>query len=560
MSLSLSQVAVAVAAVLLVLSGVNPDHFPPWTSFHSEAPAFIAGALLLLACARKSTRLGAPALLVLLLVGSAWIQWTSGLMRYAGDAWVATAYLLTFACAWFWAGAQDGTTAEVRPLQLLLGLLMVLGLLTAFQAIAQWLQVEPYFSGWLYTPGFDRSTGNIGQPNQAATLLLMAVAAGAALVVQRRIDIRVGWLWFLVGGWAVVLTQSRTGLLAATVMVIAFVALATYRPSLRSFRWHAVAWLVFIYAAGFALQAMKWDGARGGVGAEVMTSVGLRPVLWRQLLAAVAERPWTGYGWLQVSTAQQAGAGHVPGIEQVNYAHNIVLDGLVMLGVPLALLVVAACLFWIGGRWKRLLADDGTAVAALFMLMPFGIHCMLELPHAYSYFLVPAGALFGIVASRTRSAADRAWSVPRPAIALAGASFAVLLGFLALEYTAIEEDFRVNRFENRRLGSTPADYEVPHPRLLTQFEGLLHAMRLRAAPGMKAEDVDVLVAASRRYTWAPLQFRAALALGLNGHPAEARHNLEVIKALFHPSIYEEGRKNWLEQQRTYPELRAVTPP
>lgn len=560
MSLSLSQVAVAIAAALLVLSGVNPDHFPPWTSFHTEAPAFAAGAFLLLASARKTARVGMPGLVLLILIVSAWGQWASGLLHYAGDAWVATAYMVTFASAWFWAGSQDGVAGEVQPLPLMLALLMMLGLLTAFQAIAQWLQIESYFSGWLFTPSYDRSTGNIGQPNQAATLLLMALAAGATLVVQRRIDIRVGWLWFLLGGWAVVLTQSRTGLLSATVMVLAFVALSTCRPSLRAFRWHALAWLVFLYAAGFLLQALKWDGARDGVGAEVMTSVGLRPVLWRQLLAAVADSPWFGYGWLQIGTAQQVGAAHVSGIEQVNYAHNIVLDGLVMLGVPLALMVVAACLLWVGGRWKRLLTDDGTAVAALFMLMPFGIHSMLELPHAYSYFLVPAGALFGVVASRTRSATERAWSVPRPVIALAGTSFVVLLGMLALEYTAIEEDFRVNRFENRRLGSTPTDYEVPHPRFLTQFEGLLHAMRLRATPGMKAEDVDILVASSHRYTWAPLQFRAALALGLNGHPAEARGNLEVIKAMFHPSIYEEGRKNWIEQQRTYPELLAVTPP
>jgi len=296
------------------------------------------------------------------------------------------------------------------------------------------------------------------------------------------------------------------------------------------------------------------------MGAEVMTSVGLRPILWRQLLAAVAESPWVGYGWLQIGAAQQAGSAHVHGTEQVNYSHNIVLDALVMLGIPLALLLAAACLTWLRGRLRRLRADDGTATAALFMLAPFLVHSMLELPHAYAYFLVPAGALLGVVASRTRDPAAPSWVLPRPVLAIGAGLSLALLAALAVEYASVEEDFRVNRFENRRLGHTPDDYAIPHLRLLTQFEGLLKAMRLRAVRNMEPQDIETLIAASRRYTWAPLQFRAAMALALNGRPAEAHQHLAVIKAMFSPDIYADGRSNWLLQEEQYPELSAVTPP
>ena len=150
--------------------------------------------------------------------------------------------------------------------------------------------------------------------------------------------------------------------------------------------------------------------------------------------------------------------------------------------------------------------------------------------------------------------------MPRAALVAVAMSFMALLAALLIEYTSVEEDYRVNRFENRRLGRTPEEYSIPNLRLLTQFESLLHAMRLRATRGMSSADLDTLVSTARRYTWAPLQFRTALALGLNGRPQEARKHLEILKAMFPSEIYEEGRSQWLLQQEQYPELTAVTPP
>lgn len=546
----------------MLFTAVNPDHFPPWTSFHAEAPAFGAAALLLLACcaSRTPARFGLPTAALLVLIATVWLQWATGLLRYVGDAWVVTAYLLAFASAWFWAATHDCVPGEPQPLDLVMAVVLAMGLLTALQAIVQWMQLEHQLGGWVHSSASMRSTGNLGQPNQAGTLLMMAIAAAGALVVRQKIGLAVGWAWFLIGGWAVVLTQSRTALLASSLMVIAFVALTVVRPALRAYRWHAIAWLGALFAGGWLLQSVHWDWTRTAVGAEVMTSVGLRPIMWRQLVAAMGDSPWFGYGWLQVSTAQQAGSTYVPGVEQTNYSHNILIDAFVMLGIPFTLLMLGLSLVWARGRIKRLREDDGTATSALFMLAPFCVHSMLELPHAYAYFLVPAGILIGVVASRTSDTDERTYVVPRAVLAAVAVSFMALLAALLVEYTSVEEDYRVNRFENRRLGRTPEEYSIPNLRLLTQFESLLHAMRLRANRGMASADLDTLVSAAKRYTWAPLEFRTALALGLNGRPQEARRHLEIIKAMFPSEIYEEGRTQWLLQQEQYPELTAVTPP
>jgi hypothetical protein len=236
------------------------------------------------------------------------------------------------------------------------------------------------------------------------------------------------------------------------------------------------------------------------------------------------------------------------------------LDLIVMVGIPVAVALLAAAAVWIVRRAFRLWhkrPTEGAVAGTLFMLVPFAVHAQLELPHAYAYFLVPVGLLLGVLDGATRNT-EEGINIPRPVVAGAAAILIALFGALAYEYSAIEEDFRITRFENRRLGETPGDYVPPEPKFLTQLGDMLAATRLRAARNMPAAELDTLARASRRYTWAPLQFRAALALALNGRPKEAAENLQVIRDLFPEDIVKEGRDNWERLQReSYPELSAV---
>lgn len=555
----IAQVLVAAAAVLLVCCVVIPEHFPPWTGYHTEVLGFAAATTLLLAAAfRRSTRCGAPVVVLLALATTPWLQWMAGLVLYAGDAWVATAYVAVFAAAWWW-GSNERTAAETPPtLDLIIGCLVLMAVLGAWQGLAQWLQVETFFGGWVYElVTTTRSSGNIGQPNQLATLLLMASSGCAVWMVRGRLGVLAGWALLLLFAWCLVLTQSRTGLLSAVLLVVSLAIACACRPSMRPWLKHGVAWLVVVLAGSYLLQTGAWEFAKPPLGGDAMGSVGTRPVIWRQMLFALAAHPWAGYGWLQVSIAQQEGALRLAGVEQTNYAHNILLDSAVMLGVPLTLALLGLACVWLGRRLLRLRSDDGTATAALLVVLPWAVHTMLELPHAYSYFLVPVGMLLGLFEIRTAAPEDRSWHVAPWAVHAAAAGLVVMLGALAMEYAAVEEDFRVNRFENRRLGQTPAAYVYPDLKLLTQFQDMLRAMRLRAAPGMAADDVAVLVRSARRLTWAPLEFRAALALGLNGQPDTARRHLLVIKTLFGPEVVDDARNNWKLQQDKYPVLAGI---
>lgn len=517
---------------------------------------------MLAGCVFQHPRIGAGFVLVAGLMAIAWAQLAGGLVPHAGDAWVVTAYLAAFAAAWLSGAAPASHEDRAKLLSALSVALVAMGLLAAFQCFAQWAQVDDRWVEWVFLAAQStRAVGNFGQPNQTATLLLMAVAAAGSLVVQGRLGRTVGWVLLLLFGWAVVLTQSRTALLSAVVLVAGLIGLSMLAPSLRPWRKHALIWLAYLFAATWVYQiAPAVQGTKGPIGAEAMVSVGLRPVLWAQLSLAALQQPWFGFGWLQVSTAQQAGALRFPGIEQTNYAHNVMLDLVVMVGIPIAMAVLVAATAWIVRRAFRLWhkrPTEGAVAGALFMLVPFAVHAQLELPHAYAYFLVPVGLLLGVFDGATRNT-EEGIDVPRPVVAGAAAILIALFGVLAYEYSAIEEDFRITRFENRRLGETPGDYVPPEPRFLTQLGDMLAATRVRAARNMPTEELDTLARASRRYTWAPLQFRAALALALNGRPREAAENLQVIRDLFPKDIVKEGRDNWERLQReSYPELSAV---
>jgi O-antigen ligase len=551
------------AAVVLVLSVVNADHFPPWTSFHAEAPAFAASAVLLFAALAGRQRLRLPPALWLLLalLLTVWIQLATGVVTYAGDAWVASAYLVAFGAAWIW-GYGAGTPE--RPPQVLFfvcWILVAMGILASGQAIAQWLQVGGAFNGWVFDSTVLRPAGNFGQPNLTATLLLMATASAAVLLVQGRLGRPAAWMLFVLFGWVVVLTQSRTALLSAAVLAAVALLLCARHARLKPYRVDVVVWVTLMVFGVLLVQNAQWDFSVTSRKAEDMAQVGNRTIIWRQVLAGVLESPWIGQGWVQVAGAQQAGALQVPGVDQVNYAHNAVLDLMAFIGIPGALLVVGISLAWLVSRLKRLGTVDAGAGAGLVLLVPFLVHMQLELPHAHAFFLLPVGMLLGSFDAQTEPAGARAWHVPRAALAAVGVAWVAVLAAMGYEYMLVEEDFRVNRFENRRLGTTPTDYQVPELHLLTQWGETMQAMRLRAKPGMKAEDLDLLVRTSHRFSWAPLHYRTALALGLNGRPADASQQLRVIKAMFPAETYAEGKADWIRlREEQHSQLRGVELP
>lgn len=555
--------------VFLTLAWLLPNHYLPWVNFHSESAAFFGlGFLLLTYRCSFSSGLHLPPIAVaaLSLAVVPWVQYFTGLVFYAGDAFISSFYVAGFALAVALGFAhhqqpmsvKGQKTAWLLPAQVLLSAAGVSALL----AFLQWLSLTGSFITYMTVTDIgDRAMANLGQPNQLGTLLLMGLAA---LVLMFEL-FKAGPLVLSLGAacltWAMVLTESRTAILSAFTMSCFLMyklhqSRTAAQPMRLQAKFIALWWLFFILVwqlLPIVNEALLMHDSRG----IKLLDNNARTTIWLQTFYAIAESPWFGYGWNQTSVAQAAGAVHYPGDMAFGNAHNIILDVIAWVGLPLGLLITVAFLYWLLTRLKAVRDTGATYAAAI--LLPFLVHSLLEYPFAYAYFLLTAGLLIGIVeaAYSPTSVVHISRRVSSAALIL----LTVLGGYAAYEYVSIEEDYRVARFENLRVGRTEADYVRPDILIHTQLRDLLAALRQPAVRDMDKAQLDRLRKVSLRFALRPLVFRHAIALGLNNQPAAAAQQMWVFRGMFGEDAYQHFKSELRNlQAEKYPELANVSLP
>lgn len=539
------------------------DHFPPWLSFHSELLAFVGLGLVLAACLRSSAPTIAQPRIAAVLAGIAlvpWLQWVCGVNSYAGDALLSSVYLVGFAAAvlvGFHIGST-GTSGGIAPMTLM-HVLWFSALVSAGIAIVQWLGLTSIFGGlesWFLQiePG-ERAVGNLGQPNQLATLLLMGMAAYAGAHQKRVIGKAVFVLGIAFMTFGLVLSQSRTGLLSG-LAVAAFLAWKGRRYRLGTPPVAFALWAMIFAIAFFALPYVSELFYLGKGRGMPLTENSARWRLWHQVALGIWESPWWGYGWNQTASAHMAGAQSLAGTLTLSYAHNIFLDVIAWVGIPLGVALIVAGLYWTASRAWR--CQQPAPIFAMACALPVLVHSLLEFPFAYAYFLLLTGLMCGIV--EARDAGGPAKAVPvRWLWGIAGGTFALGI-WLAYEYLLIEEDFRMVRYAGANIGSTPATYRAPTVHLNSHLGAMLYAAKVKPRPGMSNEEIAQLQTAAQRFAYQTLTFRYALALGLNGQPAEAGRQLALIKNLYGDADYATVKAQLALQQETYPQLREIPLP
>lgn len=552
-----------VGQLIFVLAWLVSDHYPPWHSFHSEMlawvglAALVAGALLGI-----KNKLAVPKLSLWIAGASLlpWVQYAAGISLFAGDAWLSSIYLTGLLMAVI-VGYGSGCAQSLDTSHRIDGLMHCLWLAAFFSAaigLAQWLSFEEFLGVFVvHADSGARAMGNIGQPNQLATLLIMGMAA-YLLVYERRI---IGEFAFLLGicflTLVLILAQSRTGMLSVFVVTI-FLFWKTRMGQTRLSS-GAVLWWVFGFVMGTLLLPYL---------AEYLLMIEVRSLrsgdpisqrirMWQQIAHAVAQSPWTGYGWNQTPTAHGAGAVAYPGEVTYTNAHNIVMDLMAWNGLPLGLFLSGITAYWFVSR--MLACRSLESVVAMACLLPVAVHSMLEYPYAYSYFLISVGFLVGIVESSI--GASRIFIVDRRWVGVLLAVWVSTGSYLVYEYLLIETDFQVTRFENLRVGQTPEHYVLPTVRVMTHLAAMLRASRQVAASGMTSAEIENLRRVSARFPYGALRFRYALALALNGKPGEASHQMAILKGMY-GNIYYGACKDELRRLETekYPQLASVMTP
>lgn len=567
---SLGQAVAAGVAVLTVLSWLNTEHFLPWVSWHSEVLIFFAMLVLAWSAVAQKLRAAVPPTIALpfaslpfiglALIGA--VQWATGMLTFEGDVWVLWFYMmlciicLALGHATASPLAQPCKGMDVSCSFIMLAWALLLGALASTViAFAQVFSLCEH-SGWIVRmPELRRPGGNLAQPNHLATLQVM----GAACVVflRRNLGLLASGLILLLLCAGIAATESRTGALS-------FLGLLCWWLLKRhKLGQSAPAWMGVAGGAGFAGMFLAWPyflnsmdlldyeaGSRIAQGSR-------RLDVWVQLFHAVAMRPWTGWGIRQVTAAHNAVVDQYVQSEPYAYSHNLVLDLLIWVGVPLALLFMGmvAIYFWRRARaTEQLLPWYGLAVT-----LPLVIHSMFEYPFAYAYFLAPVMFLLGAVEASAGTKPLIRVGVKTAVVVLTVTTMA--MSWSVVEYLRIEEDFRVARFESLRIGTTPLEHQAPKVILFDQLGVLLDNARIVPKPNMSPEDMLVVKNAALHYPWSATQYRYAVALALNGNPVEATRQFQVMHRMWDHKVYRDVKQKVDALSATeYPELRRLSMP
>lgn len=547
----------AIAASILVLSWLMPLHFLPWVSWHSEGLSFFVVLILawggLLGAVKKDLSgfaiLPVAALPFMILASVALIQWIVGLITFEGDAFVFGLYLaLCVACLTlgYVASRRTAVSPELNQghhdnltLTLLAFVLLFGAFASAVVALAQVFELWEH-SEWINRmPQLRRPGGNLGQPNQLATLLLMGVASLMLLYESGKLKAFSAALIFLTLCIGLAATESRTG-------VLSFLILSGwwfYKRARVNFRLSP--WIVGLACILLLVLFWSWPAFMAftqgtGTGAEVNTKAGTRLIVWPQLVEAISQRPWLGWGLHEVPKAHNAVVSAYAASEPFSYSHNIVLDLALGMGVPLTVLLVLVTAVWL---WRRVKAANHLVPwYCLALALPLAVHSMLEFPFAYAYFLVPVMFALGVL---------EAWAGAKPVLrigvrqAAAGMLvISILAAWSVVEYLQIEADFRVARFEALHIGQTPPDHQRPKVILLTQLGALLDGARIVPKPGMSAPELELAKQVALRYPWTATQNRYALSLALNGNTEEAIRQMRVMRVMHGEKTYADIKANW----------------
>lgn len=496
----------------------------------------------------------APIILIGILVSYVWIQLFLGIGIFVGDALLVSMYLSGLGIAISLGHRYAAIDAQDVHLRWIFVPLAVAALLSAGIGFLQWLDLEGWLGMYALEANLgDRPMGNMGQPNQLATLTLLGLVSFAWLYSA-------GFGGRLLCAACVVfltlvlaLTQSRAGVLGA---VTASIFLACKGPNISrqlSAKW----FLVWLVAYGLLLlfvptlyDLINIEGGRS-TGSALMTSD--RYAIWRQVLAAIAQAPWLGYGWSQTPSAQAVGSLSQPGAILFTYAHNIVLDMVLWNGIPVGLMISGSSACWLLARMYS--TRQGSSVYALAALIPILGHSFVEFPFAYSYFLLTAGLLVGVIEAGQAQAWLSQRSLRLHAIGLvAWISIGLLMIF---DYFRAETDYRMTRLVNQKLELRAADYEPPVIIVLTQLGALLAAMRIEPTPNMRMAELEVMRTTLARFSNREVHLNYILALGLNQNPTEAIRQLTILREMYGIRSLKVAQFVLRQWEKTYPELALV---
>ena len=293
------------------------------------------------------------AALLALVAGVLW-SWGPGTLPSA-MAWSSLA-MLGAAMVLAWTGCESAQRADGVGIYVAFAWgMLTAGLLSVGVGLVQVFMPDWADGNWIARSGLvGRAVGNLRQPNHLCSLLLWAVIAAVALLELRRLSFRLAAVAVVALVFAVELTASRTG--AAGLLLLALWGALSGRSLSRATRWLLLA-TPLIYALSYGAMFAWGEWTHQAIGAEArlanegtgIESPNTRSRIWANALTLIAQQPWTGVGFGEFNLAWSLTPFPGRPTAFFDHTHNLPLQLVVELGIPLAGLVMALMLLALAG-------------------------------------------------------------------------------------------------------------------------------------------------------------------------------------------------------------------
>ena len=413
--LALAALLAVVPAALLAL------HVPPSATFLNQAAAVSGWGALCAVLALRLLRMpaaptrraegGLRALLfsLVLLIAACAASWAfNGLpasMALSAIGLLAAAGLVAVVGAAAMASGQG-----VAAFRALCMALVAAGALSVAVGVVQVFAPEWADGQWIASTALEgRASGNLRQPNHLSSLLLWSLVAALWLSESREGHrsrlARTGLSTLMVGFiFGLVLSGSRTGMLG--VLALAVWGALDGTLSRRARLMLCVSPLIYALCWGGLAAWADLTGHVFGGAARLRTETDIsssRFGIWSDTLGLIVQHPWLGVGWGEFNLAWSLTPFPHRPVAFFDHTHNLLLQWVVELGLPLALLVIALLGWALWRAWRasrrsaaREHRERGLLRAAWLMVLLVAAHSLLEYPLWYAYFLLPAAFAFGL--------------------------------------------------------------------------------------------------------------------------------------------------------------------
>ena len=520
------------AVVFISLGWLLPIHYRPWVTYTGELFAFLSLFSLAAIYLKDKTKLPVLGLALLLLAIIPLIQYLAGELFFFDKA--LTSALFAFG---FWLSMVIGYNLSVEKLDresIFTGFSIVLllcGTLTGIIAICQWLTLDAYIPGMVNMQNAVRPYANFAQPNNMATFLVMSLLGCLYLYEKQKLKTWITCLCSLIMLLALALSQSRTSWVACCCILI-YGAYQQYKGFIRLKWYYALAWFglfigfILILPAVTQLIGQITDANIAQTKDVIARATGdmSRLAIWEQMLHAIADRPWFGYGWNQTSVAYTLVSDHFQGPVWIRSAHNFILDFVLWNGLLIGLPFLAYLGYW--GYQLNKHVNSVESVIGILMIGAVLIHSMLEFPQYYAYFLLPVGFIIGLVQSQ--QANIKTITLSPNYMRVSYAISLIMLILIVRDYSVMVPKLNQSmRYEQTPEKITNQDQIY----LLEEFNRRIAWIRMNPYTKVNAQQLEDIKEIVLNYPTKYDLIKYAKVLAFNGYEQEAKHQLWLLKTL-----------------------------